>query len=159
MHVPCDMLAPLLLLPERSTIVDTPKHVASPTPQQYTSASPPPQPMVAPRHTKQHAPSSGPGHAAPQMSIQSRMPAAHGEEVHDLRETVSELKETNEVCLYLCQSAFHALVVSNCVVFIVAIGGSLQILETKVRKLEQLVRLKDAKIQTLMAKLQAGGLA
>uniref|UniRef100_A0A7R9VBL5 Calponin-homology (CH) domain-containing protein n=1 Tax=Chlamydomonas euryale TaxID=1486919 RepID=A0A7R9VBL5_9CHLO len=111
------------------TIVDTPKHVASPTPQQYTSASPPPQPMVAPRHTKQHAPSSGPGHAAPQMSIQSRMPAAHGEEVHDLRETVSELKETNEI------------------------------LETKVRKLEQLVRLKDAKIQTLMAKLQAGGLA
>ncbi|GFR47034.1 hypothetical protein Agub_g8719 [Astrephomene gubernaculifera] len=34
-----------------------------------------------------------------------------------------------------------------------------QILETKVRKLEQLVRLKDAKIQTLMAKLQAAGLA
>jgi hypothetical protein len=35
----------------------------------------------------------------------------------------------------------------------------LQILETKVRKLEQLVKLKDAKIQTLMAKLQASGLA
>ncbi len=35
----------------------------------------------------------------------------------------------------------------------------LQILETKVRKLEQLVRLKDAKIQTLMAKLQAAGMA
>lgn len=34
-----------------------------------------------------------------------------------------------------------------------------QILETKVRKLEQLVRLKDAKIQTLMAKLQAAGIA
>mmetsp|Transcript_19140 Transcript_19140/g.34635 ORF Transcript_19140/g.34635 Transcript_19140/m.34635 type:complete len:213 (-) Transcript_19140:311-949(-) len=34
-----------------------------------------------------------------------------------------------------------------------------QILETKVRKLEQLVRLKDAKIQTLMAKLQGAGLA
>ncbi|KAG2497415.1 hypothetical protein HYH03_004570 [Edaphochlamys debaryana] len=34
-----------------------------------------------------------------------------------------------------------------------------QILETKVRKLEQLVRLKDAKIQTLMAKLQAAGMA
>jgi hypothetical protein len=34
-----------------------------------------------------------------------------------------------------------------------------QILETKVRKLEQLVRLKDAKIQTLTAKIQAGGLA
>jgi hypothetical protein len=34
-----------------------------------------------------------------------------------------------------------------------------QILETKVRKLEQLVKLKDAKIQTLMAKLQASGLA
>ncbi len=29
-----------------------------------------------------------------------------------------------------------------------------QILETKVRKLEQLVRLKDAKIATLLAKLQ-----
>ncbi len=34
-----------------------------------------------------------------------------------------------------------------------------QIMETKVRKLEQLVRLKDAKIQTLMAKMQAAGLA
>eukprot|EP00873_Tetraselmis_striata_P022251 jgi/Tetstr1/442515/TSEL_030613.t1 len=34
-----------------------------------------------------------------------------------------------------------------------------EILETKVRKLEQLVRLKDAKIQTLLAKLQAAGLA
>ena len=34
-----------------------------------------------------------------------------------------------------------------------------EILETKVRKLEQLVRLKDAKIQTLMAKLQGAGLA
>ncbi|PNH06963.1 Sperm flagellar protein 1 [Tetrabaena socialis] len=33
-----------------------------------------------------------------------------------------------------------------------------QILETKVRKLEQLVRLKDAKIQTLMAKLQGAGM-
>lgn len=32
-----------------------------------------------------------------------------------------------------------------------------QILETKVRKLEQLVRLKDAKIQTLIQKLQARG--
>ena len=31
------------------------------------------------------------------------------------------------------------------------------ILETKSRKLEQLVRLKDAKIQTLLAKLQALG--
>mmetsp|Transcript_28020 Transcript_28020/g.79230 ORF Transcript_28020/g.79230 Transcript_28020/m.79230 type:complete len:234 (+) Transcript_28020:280-981(+) len=33
-----------------------------------------------------------------------------------------------------------------------------EILETKVRKLEQLVRLKDAKIQTLLAKLQGAGL-
>ncbi|GBF94311.1 hypothetical protein Rsub_06933 [Raphidocelis subcapitata] len=33
-----------------------------------------------------------------------------------------------------------------------------EILETKVRKLEQLVKLKDAKIHTLMAKLQAAGL-
>mmetsp|Transcript_34090 Transcript_34090/g.75593 ORF Transcript_34090/g.75593 Transcript_34090/m.75593 type:complete len:242 (-) Transcript_34090:560-1285(-) len=44
-------------------------------------------------------------------------------------QTISELRETNEI------------------------------LETKVRKLEQLVRLKDAKIQTLMAKLQAAGMA
>ena len=35
----------------------------------------------------------------------------------------------------------------------------LQIIETKVKKLEQLVRLKDAKIQTLIAKMQAAGLA
>ncbi|KAJ9513814.1 hypothetical protein QJQ45_020894 [Haematococcus lacustris] len=34
-----------------------------------------------------------------------------------------------------------------------------EILETKVRKLEQLVRLKDAKIATLAAKLQAAGLS
>ncbi len=33
-----------------------------------------------------------------------------------------------------------------------------QILETKVRKLEQLVKLKDAKIHTLCAKLQSVGL-
>ena len=33
-----------------------------------------------------------------------------------------------------------------------------EILETKVRKLEQLVRLKDAKIQTLSARLEASGL-
>jgi hypothetical protein len=36
--------------------------------------------------------------------------------------------------------------------------GPSQILETKVRKLEQLVKLKDAKIATLAAKLQAAGL-
>ncbi|KAK3262806.1 hypothetical protein CYMTET_28359 [Cymbomonas tetramitiformis] len=34
-----------------------------------------------------------------------------------------------------------------------------EILETKVRKLEQLVRLKDAKVQTLMSKLQAAGIS
>jgi hypothetical protein len=34
-----------------------------------------------------------------------------------------------------------------------------QILEAKVRKLEQLVKLKDTKINTLLAKLQAAGLA
>jgi hypothetical protein len=34
-----------------------------------------------------------------------------------------------------------------------------QILETKTRKLEQLVRLKDAKIDTLIAKLNAAGLS
>ena len=36
---------------------------------------------------------------------------------------------------------------------------SAQIIETKVKKLEQLVRLKDAKIQTLISKMQAAGLA
>lgn len=35
----------------------------------------------------------------------------------------------------------------------------LQILETKVRKLEQLIRLKDLKLQTLTSKLQKAGLA
>jgi len=35
----------------------------------------------------------------------------------------------------------------------------LQIIETKVKKLEQLVRLKDAKIQTLISKMQAADLA
>lgn len=36
---------------------------------------------------------------------------------------------------------------------------AVQILETKVQKLEQLVRLKDAKIQTLLAKMQVFFLA
>jgi hypothetical protein len=40
-----------------------------------------------------------------------------------------------------------------------AAAAAVQILETKVRKLEQLVKLKDAKIQTLVAKLQAAGMA
>ncbi len=35
------------------------------------------------------------------------------------------------------------------------LSSSLQILETKISKLEQLVRLKDAKIQALLGKLQA----
>ena len=35
----------------------------------------------------------------------------------------------------------------------------LQILETKIGKLEQLVRLKDAKIQALLARLQAAAQA
>ena len=34
-----------------------------------------------------------------------------------------------------------------------------QIMESKINKLEQLVRLKDAKIQTLLAKMQAAGLS
>ncbi len=34
----------------------------------------------------------------------------------------------------------------------------LQVLETKVRKLEQLVSLKDIKIKTLLAKMNAAGL-
>lgn len=37
--------------------------------------------------------------------------------------------------------------------------AQLQILETKVKKLEQLVALKDKKIQTLTAKLNAAGLS
>jgi hypothetical protein len=36
--------------------------------------------------------------------------------------------------------------------------AAVQILETKARKLEQLVRLKDAKIQTLTARLEEAGL-
>ncbi|KAG1668600.1 hypothetical protein FOA52_001469 [Chlamydomonas sp. UWO 241] len=110
------------------TLVDEPSQAKLPAKHSYPSAAAP-QPRVA---TKQHvgAPHSAMvQHAAPPaMSIASRM---HGQpdESGELRETITELKETNEI------------------------------LETKVRKLEQLVRLKDAKIQTLMAKLQAGGLA
>jgi len=52
----------------------------------------------------------------------------HGEVLAEKEQIAAELKEANEI------------------------------LETKVRKLEQLVKLKDAKIQTLMAKLQAAGL-
>eukprot|EP00197_Chlamydomonas_leiostraca_P003707 CAMPEP_0202862740 /NCGR_PEP_ID=MMETSP1391-20130828/3672_1 /ASSEMBLY_ACC=CAM_ASM_000867 /TAXON_ID=1034604 /ORGANISM="Chlamydomonas leiostraca, Strain SAG 11-49" /LENGTH=254 /DNA_ID=CAMNT_0049542315 /DNA_START=101 /DNA_END=865 /DNA_ORIENTATION=- len=53
----------------------------------------------------------------------------HPEVLAEKEQAIAELRETNEI------------------------------LETKVRKLEQLVRLKDAKISTLMAKLQAAGLA
>jgi len=41
---------------------------------------------------------------------------------------------------------------------IMELNETVEILETKVRKLEQLVRLKDAKIHTLIAKMQSGGL-
>lgn len=47
----------------------------------------------------------------------------------------------------------------SCVKQSTACVNTRQILETKVRKLEQLVRLKDAKIQTLMAKLTSAGLS
>ena len=59
----------------------------------------------------------------------------------------------------LCTALFSAS--SGMIKICDAVHGvcDMQILETKVRKLEQLVRLKDAKIATLMAKLQAAGLA
>ena len=51
------------------------------------------------------------------------------------------------------ESGSNATLVAECRCMVV------QIIETKVKKLEQLVRLKDAKIQTLIAKMQAAGLA
>lgn len=69
-------------------------------------------------------------YATPPSSTGSRTPGLYNSEVlAEKDQTIAELRETNEI------------------------------LETKVRKLEQLVRLKDARIQTLMAKLQAAGLA
>lgn len=42
---------------------------------------------------------------------------------------------------------------------IMQLRETVEILELKIKKFEQLVKLKDAKIHTLMAKLQAAGLA
>lgn len=112
------------------------------------------------------------------------------QEVSELRETITELKETNEVRINWGKRDFRAVlpllpdcwlsrgwkgqsclllllwqlvtypVAAPAVECVLSLScGCLQILETKVRKLEQLVRLKDAKIQTLMAKLQAAGMA
>ena len=109
------------------------------------------------------------------------------QEVSELRETITELKETNEVCinweeegppccaafaacrrvrkvracllLQLWQLVTHPVAAPAVDCVLPYVCGCFQILETKVRKLEQLVRLKDAKIQTLMAKLQAAGMA
>lgn len=57
--------------------------------------------------------------------------------------SATHLNVTNNMTACLCKS--------NCM--------HMQIIETKVKKLEQLVRLKDAKIQTLISKMQAAGLA
>lgn len=54
-------------------------------------------------------------------------------------------------CTLLPQATASLLVQKGCM--------HMQIIETKVKKLEQLVRLKDAKIQTLIQKMQAAGLA
>jgi hypothetical protein len=63
-------------------------------------------------------------------------------------QTIQEYKETVQVlkCSLLDRLRDAAAV---------SIVGGLQILELKVRKLEQLVRIKDSRIQTLTARVQA----
>ena len=60
---------------------------------------------------------------------------------------IRELRETNEVRRRLAAHRAHALHLMR------PISVS-QILDAKVQKLEQLVRLKDAKIAALLSKLQ-----
>eukprot|EP00854_Cymbomonas_tetramitiformis_P011717 gene11717-13835_t len=78
-----------------------------------------------------YVPPGQPGHHIPQNEAQFvPAPEAYAQPSVNMQEaTIQELRETNEI------------------------------LETKVRKLEQLVRLKDAKVQTLMSKLQAAGIS
>ncbi|KAL3134828.1 hypothetical protein ABBQ32_007799 [Trebouxia sp. C0010 RCD-2024] len=63
------------------------------------------------------------------VTVKGASDKASAAELADKEQTILELRETNEI------------------------------IETKVKKLEQLVRLKDAKIQTLIQKMQAAGLA
>lgn len=63
------------------------------------------------------------------VTVKGASEKADAAELADKEQTILELRETNEI------------------------------IETKVKKLEQLVRLKDAKIQTLISKMQAAGLA
>lgn len=91
--------------------------------------------------------------------------------------TIAELRESNEVCgpqgpaaaLHACMASAGTpawSMLQRCprparsqVPALLARCRCVQILETKVRKLEQLVKLKDAKITTIMARLQQAGLA
>eukprot|EP00879_Flechtneria_rotunda_P030183 GHRR01032782.1.p2 GENE.GHRR01032782.1~~GHRR01032782.1.p2 ORF type:complete len:113 (+),score=45.35 GHRR01032782.1:626-964(+) len=85
---------------------------------------------LQPQPFEQLLPGGSPGAKASPARLQAVQPAGISSEVlADKERSIVELRETNEI------------------------------LETKVRKLEQLVKLKDAKIQTLVARLQAAGLA
>lgn len=110
-------------------------------------------------------------------------PVQHGSsdlvaQLTEQQETIKELEEMNDVrsnneslflnvrcsgsiCIvirFAAQRLGHACVHVCFDVHKHAAHG-MQILETKTRKLEQLVRLKDAKIDTLAAKLHAAGLS
>jgi hypothetical protein len=91
-------------------------------------------------------------------------------QLKEQQETIKELEEMNDVRYLLTCTLGHisdafSLDVSSWIYAWVNTKtlctpcGLLQILETKTRKLEQLVRLKDAKIDTLTAKLNAAGLS
>ena len=93
-------------------------------------------PSGAPHHHQQQQPGGAGGGAGPTSMLtalrqpHAQLPAApepHPALLAQKDAIIAELKETNDI------------------------------LETKTRKLEQLVRLKDAKIQTLLNKLQAMG--
>lgn len=78
--------------------------------------------------------------------------------------SASQVAQQSDRCCSLAHVSallITLLAISRCCISqgVLMVTYAMQIIETKVKKLEQLVRLKDAKIQTLVAKMQAAGLA
>lgn len=68
-------------------------------------------------------------------------------------QTIQELRETVDVSADVLSPRSFLPAAANSI----GLGGPVQILELKVKKLEQLVRIKDAKIGTMANQLQQGG--
>ena len=96
---------------------------------------------------------------------------AAGGAAEELRHALLELQETRELnearpmltgcwaqgaCVALWSTSHCSLLLHSALCLMLVLARSLQILEAKTRKLEQLLRLKDEKIDALEARLRAG---